>query len=97
VLILELAALRDTILIIWGLVATVAIVFIAVMLFLFYHNIISLLKSTDLMVAKVSDIVGYVDNEFVRPVNRFSLMMQGVIQGLSIFASIFKRKEDQNG
>jgi len=94
--VVELSSWRDIILIIWGLVATVAIVFIAVIIFLFYRKTISLLDSTDLMVAKVSDIVDYVNKEVVRPVSRFGTMIQGIIQGISIFSSIFKKKEDQD-
>jgi hypothetical protein len=94
--IVEISSWRDIILIIWGLVTTVVVVFIAVILFLFYRKIISLLESTDLMVAKVNDIVNYVDTEFIRPVNRFDLMIKGIIQGISIFSSIFKKKEDRD-
>jgi hypothetical protein len=92
----DLSFWRDVILIIWGSVATVAIVFIAVILFLFYRKTVSLLESTDLMVAKASDIVEYINKEVLRPVNRFGTMVQGIIQGVSIFGSIFKKKEVQD-
>ena len=90
---MELSAWRDIILIIWGLVTTVAMVFISVILFLFYRKTISVLDSTDLMVAKVSDFVDYVNEEVVRPVSRFGMMTQGIIQGIRIFGSIFNKKE----
>ena len=93
---MELSLWRDIILIIWGSVATVAIVFISVMFFLFYRKTISVLESTDLMVARVSDVVDYVDKEIARPVSRFGTTIQGIIQGISIFSSIFKKKEDQD-
>ena len=93
---MELSSWRDIILIIWGSVATVAIVFISVMFFLFYRKTISVLESTDLMVARVSDVVDYVDKEIARPVSRFGTTIQGIIQGISIFSSIFKKKEDQD-
>lgn len=93
---MELSAWRDIILIIWGLVATVAIVFIAVIMFLFYRRTVSLLESTDLMVARVSDIVDYAEKEMIRPVRQFGTMMQGIIQGVGIFSSIFKKKGDQD-
>ena len=93
---MELSAWRDIILIIWGLVATVAIVFITVIMFLFYRRTVSLLESTDLMVARVSDIVDYAEKEMIRPVRQFGTMMQGIIQGVSIFSSIFKKKGDQD-
>jgi len=90
----DLSSWRDVILIIWGSVATVAIVFIAVILFLFYRKTVSLLESTDLMVARAGDIVEYINKEVLRPVNRFGTMVQGIIQGVSIFGSIFKKKKE---
>jgi len=96
VYLVELSSWRDIILIIWGLVATVAMVFISVILFLFYRKTISVLDSTDLMVNKVNEIVDYVNAEVVRPVSRFGTMFQGIMQGISIFGSIFNKKEVQD-
>ena len=93
---MELSFWRDIILIIWGLVATVAIVFISIILFLFYRRTISLLDSTDLVVARVSNIMDYAEKEMIRPVRQFGTMIQGIIQGVSIFSSIFKKKEGQD-
>ena len=93
---MELSSWRDIILIIWGLVATVAMVFISVILFLFYRKTTSVLDSTDLMVKKVNEIADYVNTEVVRPVSRFGTMFQGIMQGISIFGSIFNKKEAQN-
>ena len=93
---MELSSWRDIILIIWGLVATVAMVFISVILFLFYRKTVTVLNSTDLIVNKASDIMDYVNTQVVRPVSRFGTMFQGIMQGISIFGSIFNKKEAQN-
>ena len=93
---MDLSSWRDIILIIWGLVATVSMTFISIILFLFYRKTISVLDSTDLMVTKVSEIADYVNMEVVRPVSRFGTMIQGIMQGISIFGSIFKKKEGQD-
>lgn len=93
---MELSAWRDVILIIWGLVATVAMVFISVILYLFYRKTISVLDSTDLMVARAGNIVNYVEKEVVGSVSRFGTMIQGIIQGISIFGTIFNKKEAQD-
>ena len=90
---MELSSWRDIILIIWGLVATLAMVFISVILFLFYRKTVSVLDSTDLMVNRVGEIMDYVNAEVVRPVSRFGTMFQGIMQGISIFGSIFSKKE----
>ena len=93
---MELSSWRDVILVIWGLVATVAMVFISVVLFLFYRKMVTVLDSTDLVVNKVSKIVDYIDTEVVRPVSRFGTMFQGIMQGISMFGSIFNKKEVQD-
>ena len=93
---MELSSWRDIILIIWASVATVAIVFISVILFLFYRKTISVLDSTDLMVAKASDVVDYLNEEVVEPIGRLSKMIQGIMHGISIFSGVFKRKESED-
>ena len=93
---MELSSWRDIILIIWGLVATVSMVFISVILFLFYRKTSSVLDSTDLMVARVGNIVDYLEKEVIRPVSRFGTMIQGIMQGISIFGSVFNKKEVQD-
>jgi hypothetical protein len=96
VTLVELSMWRDIIFIVWGLVATVAMVFISVILFLFYRKTVSLLDSTDMLIARVSDIADYVNAEVVGPVSRFGTMVQGIIQGISIFSSVFKKKEEND-
>lgn len=93
---MDLSAWRDIILIIWGLVASAGIVFIAVMMFLFYRKMTTLLESADLMVARASELMDYVNNEVIRPAGRFGTMVQGIIQGVNIFRSIFNKKEDKD-
>jgi hypothetical protein len=85
----ELSSWRDIVLIIWGL-------FISVILFLFYRKTVSVLDSTDLMVARVGNIANYVEKEVVGSISRFGAMIQGIMQGISIFGSIFNKKEDQD-
>jgi hypothetical protein len=92
----DLAAWRDVILIIWGLVASVTIVFIAVILFLFYRKTSALIESTDLMVARAGDIIDYLESEVVRPVSRLGTMIRGITQGIGIFSSIFNKKEEKD-
>ena len=93
---MELSFWRDIILIIWGSVATVAIVFIAIIIFLYYRKTIAVLDSTDLVVAKISNIVDQAHKEVIKPVTQFGTMIQGIIQGISIFSSIFKKKDGKD-
>ena len=56
----------------------------------------SLLESADEVVGKVADIVEYADKEVLRPVTQLGTMIQGIVQGISLFSSIFKKKEEQD-
>jgi hypothetical protein len=92
----ELSTWRDVILIVWGLVASAAMVFISVILFLFYRRTASLLESTDLLIGKVSDIADYINEEVVAPISRLGTMVKGIIQGISLFSSAFNKKEEKD-
>ena len=93
---MDLAAWRDMVIIVWGLIATIAVIFMSVIIYLFYKRTISLLESADAVVGKVADIVDYADKEVIRPVTQLGTMIQGIVQGISLFSSIFKKKEGQD-
>ncbi|MGA9047971.1 MAG: hypothetical protein WB588_03170 [Dehalococcoidia bacterium] len=93
---MDLSGWRDLVIIIWGVVATIALVFISVIIYLFYKRTMSLLESADMVVSKVADIVDYADKEVIRPVTQLGTMIQGILQGISLFSSIFKKKERQD-
>ncbi|MGA2158590.1 MAG: hypothetical protein ABSG90_05170 [Dehalococcoidia bacterium] len=93
---MDLSGWRDLVIIIWGVVATIALVFISVIIYLFYKRTMSLLESADMVVGKVADIVDYADKEVIRPVTQLGTMIQGILQGISLFSSIFKKKERQD-
>ena len=92
---MDLAEWRDLVIIIWGLIATIAAVFISVIVFLFYRRTISLLESADAVVGKVADIVDYADKEVIRPVTQLGTLIQGIVQGISLFSGLFKRKKEE--
>ncbi len=93
---MDLATWRDMVIIVWGLIATIAVIFMSVIIYLFYKRTISLLESADAVVGKVADIVDYADKEVIRPVTQLGTMIQGIVQGINLFSSIFKKKEGQD-
>lgn len=56
----------------------------------------SLLESADEVVGKVADIVDYADKEVIRPVTQLGTMIQGIVQGISLFSNLFKKKEGED-
>ena len=93
---MDLAAWRDLVIVIWGLVGTLAFIFICIIIYMFYKRTMSLLESADLVVAKVVDVIDFADREVIRPVTQFGNLIQGIIQGISLFKEIFKKKEEDD-
>jgi len=93
---MDLALWRDLVIIIWGVIGTIALVFICVIAYLFFRRTISLIESADTVVAKVSDIVNYAEKEVIRPVSQFGAMIQGIVQGVDLFKNVFRKKEDDD-
>jgi hypothetical protein len=93
VITLEISFWRDLVIVVWGLIGTLALIFISIIAFLFYKRTISLLESADIVVSRVGEIVDYADKEVIRPVVQFGTMVQGIVQGMEFISNIFKKKE----
>jgi hypothetical protein len=93
---MDLGAWRDLIIVIWGIVGTIALIFICTIAYLFYKRTMSLLESADLVVAKVGDVIDFADREVLRPVTQLGTMIQGIIQGISLFKDMFNKKEEDD-
>ncbi|MCX6004563.1 MAG: hypothetical protein NT082_02670 [Chloroflexi bacterium] len=87
---------RDLVIVVWGLVGTIALVFISIIVYLFYKRTMSLLESADLVVSKVGEIVDYADKEVIKPVMQFGTIVQGIVQGMDFISNIFKKKEAED-
>jgi hypothetical protein len=92
----EISWWRDLVIVILGLITTIALIFISIIVFLFYKRTMSLLESADSVVGKVSEIIDYADKEVIKPVLQFGTMVQGIVQGFSYFSNMFKKKEESN-
>ena len=93
---MDLAGWRDMVIVIWGLIATVAIIFIAVIVYLFYRRTMTLLESANGVVDQVGEIIDYADKELIRPISQFGTLIQGLIEGISLFSKVFKKKKEED-
>lgn len=57
--------------VIWGLIATIAVAFLCVIVYLFHRRTMSILKSADSLAAKGNDVVGYAEDEVLKPAMQF--------------------------
>jgi hypothetical protein len=85
---------RDLVIVILGFIATVALVFLSIISFMFYRRTMTLMNSANEVVDKVSVIVDYTEKEIMQPILQFGTVIQGVVQGVSFFTNLFRKKED---
>ena len=84
---------RDLVIVIWGLITAIAAVCICVLVFLLYKKLVSLVEDANIVVGKVGDVVDYTKEEVISPVVQFASAAQGIVQGITLIADIFKKKE----
>ncbi|MFC2002241.1 hypothetical protein ACFLUZ_07085 [Chloroflexota bacterium] len=84
---------RDLVVCIFGLGATVAIVFIAVLVFLLYRKIRPVLDSLKATTKTVENISSCVEKEVATPLARVAAIVQGVSQAVTLVSRFSKRKE----
>jgi hypothetical protein len=93
---MDLAVWRDMVIVIWGSVGVLALIFICIIIFLFYRKTASLIESADSVVVQVGGVVDYVDKEVIRPITQMGTMIEGIIKGINLIREIFKKKEDDD-
>ena len=111
VLPMDIGWFRDLVICIWGLVATVVVIFVAVLSYSLYRRTRSVLNSVEAVsnraasvvdsvedISKaIKDIVAYVGDEMVRPVIQVTALIQGVRQGIDAISRLFRKGEQEGG
>lgn len=90
---MDLAWWRDLVIVVWGLITAAAAVCICVLAVLLYRRLVPLVEDADIVVGKVGDVVDYAKEEFISPVAQFASAAQGIVQGITLIADIFRKKE----
>jgi hypothetical protein len=93
---MNLEAWRDLVIVIWGLIGILASIIVTVVIILLYGKAASLVKSANLVVEKVNDIVDYTDEELIRPIVQLGSMIKGIAEGVSMFSKIFRKKKEED-
>ena len=88
---------RDLIISIFGIVATVVSIFIAVLAYSLYRRIKPILRSLKKSARTIQTLSSYTENEVVKPLIMVGAVIQEVRQGINAVSKIFeKRKEGEN-
>jgi len=90
---MDLSWWRDLVIVIWGLITSIAAVCICIVVFLLYKKLVPLIEDADIVVGKVGDAVDYTRQEVISPIVQFTSAILGVAQAITLVADIFKKKE----
>ncbi len=90
---MDLSWWRDLVIVIWGAITTAAVICICILACLLYKKLVPLVKDADIVVGKVGDVVDYTKEEVISPVVQFTSAAQSIVQGITLIADIFKKKE----
>jgi len=93
VLLMGIDWFRDLIICIFGVVAAGALIFTAVLSFLLYRRIKTILDSVKATSRTIEGISSYVGDEVVKPVIEIAALIQGIRQGVDSISRLFKKKK----
>ena len=94
---MDIAWFRDLVICIWGLIATLLLIFVAVIIFLLYTKVKTVLKSAQMTSATIHRISSTVEDEVVKPIAQVVSLIQGIRQGIDFITRFFKRDENKGG
>ena len=89
---------RDLFICIFGLVAAVVFIFIAVLLFKIYRRGKTILDSMKTTAKTIQGISSYTGDEVIKPLMQIAAIIQGIRQGIEAISKLFKKhKGGENG
>ena len=84
---------RDLVVCIFGLGATVTIIFIGILFFLLYLKLSPILNSLRATTKTVENLSSCVEEEVARPLAQVAAFVQGITQAVNLVGRFTKRKE----
>ena len=104
---MDLSWWRDLAIVVWAGIATIAVIFLSIIILLIYRKLVPLMKSADTVmqsadsviqsadtvVNKVGAVVDYTRDEVISPVVQFGSAVQGIAQGITLIVDLFRKKE----
>jgi len=92
----SIESFRDVVLCIFGLSATVAVIIIVVLAFLFYFRLKPLLDSMKRTAGTVAKITSTVETEMAGPLTQIISFVHGCRQAIGLFNRFFRREEEED-
>ena len=86
---------RDLAISLSGLILIGVLIFIAVLAFLLYRRVSSILDSMKIVSKNVQGISSFVTDEVAKPLIQMVAFVQGIRQGTDAIGKLFKRKKGE--
>jgi len=85
---------RDLVVCIFGLGTVIAVIFIAVLVFLLYRRIMPILDSLQATTKTVENLSSCVEVEVAKPLAQVAAFVQGIRQAVDLVGRFTKKKEE---
>jgi membrane protein implicated in regulation of membrane protease activity len=92
---MDIAWLRDLIIVIFGIAATVAIIAIAVLAFMLYFRVKPVVGSVEKSAKTIERITTNIEETVVKPITQIGSFLQGIRNALEIFKRFFNKEEEE--
>lgn len=90
---MELSSFRDIVLIIWGLISSIAAVYLCVVVAKIYRQTTFTIASLNVAAERVITIANQANKEIVEPLSKIGSIFRGITQGIRFINRIIYRKE----
>ena len=94
---MDIAWFRDLVICVWGLAATLLLIFLAVLMFLLYRKAKVVLNSIEMASSTIWRISCTVEDEIVKPIVQVVSLVQGIRLGVDFISRLFRRNEGKEG
>ena len=89
---MDIGWFRDLVICISGLVVTLVVIFAAILAYLLYNKMRSVLNSIEATSENIHQVSLAVRDEVVKPVVQVASLIGGVSQGINMVSSFFKKE-----
>ena len=83
---------RDLVICIFGVMATVAMILIAVLVVSLYRKSRNVLQSVETTSKNIQEVASTVRDQVIKPVTGLTIFVQGVLRGVNAMSKFFRKK-----
>jgi predicted Holliday junction resolvase-like endonuclease len=92
----EIATLRDIIIIIYGIVGIILAIAIFVLFMVIYRKGLHIMDTVAKTTAEAKEVIGAVKEEFIQPISKIMVIFQAIKQTATLVNEIIKKREEES-